>query len=116
MARARPAHWPAVRISRGRSLGPTTTTATTTMTSNSLQAKSNIGTHQSSRPRSFKRLRIRVWPLFRSALLDLVGLLRLDGLMLVGDGARFGVLEPFLEALDALREIAHQIRDLALAA
>src|SRR6185295_8127408 len=51
-----------------------------------------------------------------SALLDLVGFFCLDGLVLVGDGARFRILQAFLEALDALREIAHEIRDLALAA
>src|SRR5882757_9323057 len=51
MLRARPVHWPTLRISLGRSLGPTTTSATTRMTKSSLHAISNIGfSHCRGRP------------------------------------------------------------------
>src|SRR6266849_4774918 len=45
MARALPTQMPTVRMTRGRSLGPITTSATTAITANSDQAKSNIAAY-----------------------------------------------------------------------
>src|SRR5579862_2699805 len=94
MARARPAHCPAVRISLGRSFGPTTTSATTSRMRMWLQLKrSNT-----------------VVPSAADGVLLFVGSLGVDGL---------GILrrvQAFAEAADALGEIAHQIGQLAAAA
>src|SRR5690349_17206340 len=95
MARALPAHLPAMFIRRGRSLGPTTTSATISMMLRCCQLKkSNIGGAAGQSDRG----------------LVLVGFLGVDhfGLFLFG--------QALLEAIDALAEVAHQIRDLAPAA
>src|SRR5262249_50033867 len=114
MARARPAHWPAVRISRGRSLGPTTTNATTRMTRSSLQAISNIlFSHRHGRSRR-GRTRARG---SGSAVLDLFGLLGFGRLLFIGKGLRIlRVFQAFFEVAYPVREIAHQPGDLAAAA
>src|SRR5882672_2583213 len=128
MARARPAHWPAVRISLGRSLGPTTTSATTMMTNSSLQAISNMSvSHCHSPPhRRFGRTgSMTAWMIPirgimttgpRSAPLDLIGLLGFYRLMFVGNRLGIvGILQTFLEIPDSVGEIAHESRNLAAA-
>src|ERR1700761_280058 len=99
MARALPAHLPAMCIMRGRSLGPTTISATASRMTIWLQLnRSNMG----------RRPMLSYGTSDRG--LVLVGVFGVDhlGLVLLG--------QALLEAVDALAEVAHQVGDLAAAA
>src|SRR5215470_9873229 len=125
MRRTFPIHCPSVRNAPGSSFGPIAISATMPIRRSSLQPMSNIGHHsmagmpaqtarESRRPGSaslalFRRCGRAAGN--RSA--------RLDRLHLLGLGRLFRLLvfrEALLERLDALGEVAHQLRNLATAA
>src|SRR6266516_3622813 len=98
-------HCPSVRSTVGSSFGPIAISATTAMSSSSLQPISNM---EASTPRGAQC--VGAPPIYAARRL-VVDRLRvgLDGLGL----DFFFLRQPFLERLDALGEIAHQLRDLA---
>src|ERR1700761_7165126 len=96
MARALPAHLPAICIRRGKSFGPTTTSMTTSRMRICCQLnRSNMG-RRPARGNSDRGL-------------VLVGVFGVDhlGVVLLG--------QPLLEAVDAFAEVAHQVGHLATA-
>src|SRR5215472_9493802 len=123
-------HWPSVRSTVGSSFGPIAISATTAMSSSSLQPISNMEAFNSER-RAMRRRPSDLCGrrLVAAARERSTGLARLrdgrrwSGRRLVVDRLRVGLdglglglflfHQPFLERLDALGEIAHQLRDLA---
>src|SRR5262249_9791086 len=118
-------HCPSVRSTVGSSFGPIAINATTAMSSSSLQPISNM---EASTPRGARCAGAP--PIYAARRRERsAGLARLgdgrrwSGRRLVVDRLRVGLdglglgffffREPFLERLDALGEIAHQLRDLA---
>ena len=96
MARALPTHCPTMRIRRGKSFGPTTTSATTSRMRIWLQLRSsNI-----AKGRRYECVAVSFFGLVARKF------------------ARRGLLvgEALLEAVDALGEVAHQVGNLAAAA
>src|SRR3546814_437024 len=106
MRRALPIHWPAVRISLGKSLGPTTTSATIRSIRSSLQPMSNM-----TGPLPYKPRALMVDLVFVGIFDRFVLMVRTDRTRLI-----FGVIQALFEAVDPLGHIAHEIRNLATAA
>src|SRR5215831_4581668 len=130
MRRSLLVHCPSVRSTVGSSFGPIAISATTAMSSSSLQPISNM---EASTPRGARcagappiyaaRRRVAAGASASAGLARLRDGRRWSGRRLVVDRLRvalgglglgfFFFREPFLERLDALGEIAHQLRDLA---
>src|SRR6266702_1932646 len=118
-----------MRRTPGNSLGPMATRATTPMRTNSLQPMSNMTSSVHAKPRSAQSLTRRIGAATRvsrapgsDGLAADVGSRRgrrgrvLDGLGRLGlVGDLVVVLHALLEGLDALRHVAHEIRNLAAA-
>src|SRR5215831_12521766 len=130
MRRSLLVHCPSVRSTVGSSFGPIAMSATTAMSSSSLQPISNM---EASTPRGARCAGAP--PIYAARRRCCRGRERSAGLARLRDGRRwsrrrlvvdrlgvgldglglglFLFRQPFLERLDALSEIAHQLRDLA---
>src|SRR3569623_3298706 len=121
MRRALPAHCPIMRNTPGSSFGPMAISATTPMTSSSLHPLSNMN-HSASRERLFAGSRCLCPVRSVGVAADVMarrGLLRrrgvVDGLHRLGLRDRLVIIvgHALLERLDALRNVAHQVGNLA---
>src|SRR3990170_2869860 len=110
-------------MSLGRSLGPTTTIATTAMTRSSDQPMSNMcalqGEGRGTKPPASVRFRLARFPAARGLGAGgrlggaRLGGLVVDDLRLLGGHLVLVLGHALLEALDALGDVAHQLGNLA---
>src|SRR3569623_243041 len=116
-----PAHCPLMRNTPGSSFVPMESSATTPMTTSSLHPMSNMK-HSASRERRFAGSRCLSPVRSDGVAADVMarrGLLRrrgvVDGLHRLGRRDRLGIIvgHALLERLDALRNVAHQVGNLA---